>query len=143
VELTTKKSTQDVFHVERNPLAGLPALKGRVAVYVPTTQGGGPATAQVVQYQKEKVAEALSRYFGGFTIIEGEGGWYSETQGKLIRERVWIVYAGCDQAVLTRCLASVVRLAGQVARAMAQECVTLEVNGTLYFVPQTAAEMVP
>lgn len=143
METAVRNNPQDVFSVSRNPLAGLTALTSRVAVYVPTTTGDGPSSVQVIDYQREKVAEALARYFGGFTVIEGQGGWFSESKGKLICEKVWIVYANCDPQALTRCLASVVKLAGQVARAMAQECVSLEVNGKLYFVPPTAAEMVP
>jgi len=132
------------FTPARNPLAGLPGLTSRVAVYVPSTYDVDQlTTAQVVNYQREKVAETLSRYFGGYTEVIGSGGWFSEQKGKVIRETVYIVYAGCDPQALARCLASVIRLAGQVARDMRQEAVTVEIDGRLYFVPPSAADMLP
>ncbi len=122
-----------------NPLAGIPSVKARVSIYVPSTMDGDPAGSLVIKYQRDKVAESLSRWFNGFTEIEGRGGWYSEKKGRLEIEPIYVIYAGCEPAALARCLPSVVRLAGDVARAMFQECVTLDVNGVLYFVPPSAS----
>lgn len=135
-------ATHESFEMTRDPLAGIPSLGCRVAIYVPTTIHDEPAEANVVRFNREKVAEALSRYFGGYTEVAGTGGWYSESLGKVIREPVWIVYAGADRKALDRCLPSLVRLAGSIAGAMSQECVTLEVEGRMYFVPASAVPVV-
>lgn len=131
-----------VFTPSRDPLAGIPALTSKVALYIPTTLHDKLLSCtedQVVRYQREKVAEALSRWFGGYTEVAGHGGWYSERLGKLIREPVWIIYAGCEPAALARCLPSLVDLARSIATAMEQEAVTLEIDGRLYFVPPAVA----
>lgn len=130
-------------HLTRDPLAGLSGLASKVAIIVPTTIHDTPAPANVVAYQREKVAESFSRWFGGFSEYAGNGGWYSERLGKLIREPVYRVEAGCDPAALARCLPSVLDLARSIAVAMEQEAVTVEVNGKTYFVPAPAPQPAP
>lgn len=122
-----------------NPLAKLTPHKGRVAIYVPSTIHAKPAPADVVQYQRDKVAESLARWFGGFTELVGTGGWYSEKLGKLIRETVYVVFAAGDPATIKRILPRLIETARSVAVAMEQEAVTVEVNGALYFVPAVAS----
>ncbi len=127
-----------VHPTSRNPLAGLTPHKGRVAIYVPTTIHDRPAPADVVCYQRDKVAELLSRWFGGYTELRGSGGWYSEKKGKLIRETVYVVYAAADPATINAVLPRLVEVAQSIAVAMDQEAITVEVNGTVYFVTAPA-----
>lgn len=118
-----------------NPFAGLTPHKGRVAVYVPTTIHDKPAPEAVVKYERDKVAETLARWFGGYTELTGTGGWYSEKKGELIRETVYVVYAAAEPATVAAVLPRLIEVARSIAVAMEQEAITVEVNGTVYFVP--------
>lgn len=123
----------------RSALAGLVALAAKVVLHVPTvTCGGRPVSKLALAYQLEKVAEQLARWFGGYTETAGHGGWFSETQGKVVREPVVLISANADPAQLNRVLPALVTLARQVGLAMKQEAVALEVDGTMYLVPPAA-----
>ncbi len=128
-------SVSEFYPHKKNPLQGLVSKAERVAVYIPTTMHDQPASEQVVAYQREKVAEMLSRWFGGFTEITGMGGWYSEQTGKLIRETVYIVYAVAEAKAIKRIIPRLVEVARSIAVAMEQEAVAIEVSGETYFVP--------
>lgn len=106
-------------------------LPQRVALYVPSTQG--PATATDNAAQVERVAAKFSRMFGGATAQESTGFWMSDTAG-LVRESVTIVYANCTADQLRDRLPDVLTLAQQIKQDMAQEAVSVEINGTLYII---------
>lgn len=106
-------------------------LPQRVALYVPGTQG--PATATDNAAQVERVAAEFSRMFGGATAQESTGFWMSDTAG-LVRETVTIVYANCTADQLRNRLPDILTLAQQIKREMAQEAVSVEINGTLYII---------
>ena len=106
-------------------------LPQRVALYVPGTQGADTATDNAAQV--ERVAAEFSRMFGGATAQESNGFWMSNTAG-LVRETVTIVYANCTADQLRERLPDVLTLAQQIKQDMAQEAVSVELNGTLYII---------
>lgn len=106
-------------------------LPQRVALYVPGTQG--PATATDNAAQVERVARAFCGWFGGATAQPSAGYWISDNAG-LVREAVTIVYAACTAAQLRERLPDVLNLAQQIKQDMAQEAVSVELNGTLYII---------
>lgn len=107
------------------------ALPQRVALYVPGTQG--PATATDNAAQVERVAREFCEMFGGATAQQSTGYWMSDTAG-LVREAVTIVYAACTAAQLREHLPDVLQLAQQIKQDMAQEAVSVELNGALYII---------
>lgn len=107
------------------------ALPQRVALYVPGTQG--PATATDNAAQVERVAREFCGWFGGATAQPSAGYWLSDTAG-LVREAVTIVYAACTADQLREHLPDVLTLAQQIKQDMAQEAVSVELNGTLYII---------
>lgn len=113
--------------------AGALELPQRVALYVPGTQGTATATATDNAAQVERVARAFSRWFGGATAQQSAGYWLSDTAG-LVREAVTIVYAACTADQLRDRLPDVLTLAQQIKQDMAQEAVSVELNGTLYII---------
>lgn len=129
-------ATLDAFRPPcRDPLHGLQALTARVAVYVPTTIHAEPAPAAVIDDNRDLAARTLAALFGGFTEVAGHGGWFGQS-GRLIRESVFITFSACTPEALAENLDAVITLAGSIAVAMDQEAVTVEVNGSIYFVPQ-------
>ena len=106
-------------------------LPQRVALYVPGTQGTATATDNAAQV--ERVARAFSRWFSGATAQQSAGYWLSDTAG-LVREAVTIVYAACTADQLRDRLPDVLTLAQQIKQDMAQEAVSVELNGTLYII---------
>ncbi len=111
--------------------AGALELTHRVAVYVPGTQGASAATDNTAQVRK--IAAAMSGYFGGATAQQSTGYWMSERAG-LVAESVTIVYAACTKAQRDAHLTQVLELAQDIKREMAQEAVSVELDGTLYII---------
>lgn len=126
-EITTKP--QDPAEIMQQ--AGAVTLPQRVALYVPGTQG--PATATDNAAQVERVARSFCAMFGGATAQQSAGYWLSESAG-LVREAVTIVYAACTAEQLRDNLPDVLTLAQQIKQDMAQEAVSVEVNGALYII---------
>jgi len=108
-------------------------LNRKIALYVPgTTDVNVPAPEQ----QAAAVVHALEQFaewFGGATVIDGQGAWMSDEHG-LVVEPVRIVYCFTDAEGLAKHLSEVKLLARHVCRAMSQECVSLEVAGELQFI---------
>lgn len=111
--------------------AGAVELPQRVALYVPGTQG--PATATDNAAQVERVARAFCGWFGGATAQQSAGYWLSDTAG-LVHEAVTIVFAACTADQLRERLPDVLMLAQQIKQDMAQEAVSVELNGALYII---------
>lgn len=127
--LDANQEAQDTAEIMKQ--AGALELPQRVALYVPGTQGPAAATDNAAQV--ERVARAFSRWFSGATAQQSAGYWLSDTAG-LVREAVTIVYAACTADQLRDRLPDVLTLAQQIKQDMAQEAVSVELNGTLYII---------
>ncbi len=106
-------------------------LPQRVALYVPSTTDTDKPTDNAAQV--ERVAREFCGWFGGATAQPSAGYWLSDTAG-LVREAVTIVFAACTADQLREHLPDVLTLAQQIKQDMAQEAVSVELNGTLYII---------
>ena len=106
-------------------------LRSKVSIYVPSTNNVNEQVdnSAMVDY----VHTTLSRFFGGATCAPAIGGWVSES-GELVKERVTIVYAFCTDEQLERYDEDIISVCEKIKKDMAQEAVSLEVNGELYFI---------
>lgn len=107
-------------------------LRSKVSIYVPSTIKVSEMVdnSAMVDYVHTK----LSEMFGGATCAPAIGGWVTES-GELVKERVTIVYAFCTEQQLDKYLEhDVLPLCEKIKKDMAQEAVSLEVNGELYFI---------
>lgn len=111
--------------------AGALELTQRVALYVPSTTDTDKPTDNAAQV--ERVAREFCGWFGGATAQPSAGYWLSDTAG-LVREAVTIVYAACTADQLREHLPDVLQLAQQIKQDMAQEAVSVELNGALYII---------
>ena len=71
---------------------------------------------------------------GGATSQNGVGSWYSDDLKKVVTENVTIVYSNCSDDQLKDNINAVEDIAKKLCKDMTQECISLEVNGVLYFV---------
>ena len=127
--LDANQEAQDTAEIMKQ--AGALELPQRVALYVPGTQG--PATATDNAAQVERVARTFCGWFGGATAQQSAGYWISDNAG-LVREAVTIVFAACTAAQLREHLPDVLNLAQQIKQVLAQEAVSVELNGALYII---------
>lgn len=108
------------------------ALTERVAIYVPSTLNIDNNIDNSI-YVNE-VTSKLCKLFGGATSYNARGSWFSDELNKVITENVTIVYSNCNTAQLENNIFQVWDIANDLKDAMAQECISLEINGDLYFV---------
>jgi len=104
-------------------------LSHKVTVYVPSESGGQPLSnrQEILDYT---LAE-LARICGGATSTEALGYWQSPT-GRVVRERVTLVYAFC--ADLDGAIDDVVTLVESVKAESRQESMAFEIDGELYLI---------
>jgi hypothetical protein len=108
-------------------------LAESVSVYVPATVDvDSVASPALVASMVETVSRTLAGMFGGATVTDGLGSYVAES-GALVQEPVRIVASNAD-TIDGPALDRVAGLARKVARTMGQECVAVNVNGTLYLV---------
>ncbi len=127
--LDANQEAQDTAEIMQQ--AGAVTLPQRVALYVPSTTDTDKPTDNAAQV--ERVARAFCGWFGGATAQESTGFWMSDTAG-LVRESVTIVFAACTADQLRERLPDVLTLAQQIKQDMAQEAVSVELNGALYII---------
>ena len=128
-EITEPQEVQDTAEIMQQ--AGAVTLPQRVALYVPSTTDTDKPTDNAAHV--EHVAREFCGWFGGATAQQSAGYWLSESAG-LIREAVTIVYAACTADQLREHLPDVLTLAQQIKQDMAQEAVSIELNGALYII---------
>ena len=106
-------------------------LENIIKIYVPSTVN----VNQVANTEAGliDVSTHFAKWFGGFTIIDGFGGWVSEALGR-VTEPVKIVYSFCDSEALEAHVQHVVNLAEKIKKLYSQESVSLEINNKLYFI---------
>lgn len=112
-------------------LEKLQPLRHRVAIYVPGTNGVNTA-ADNARYVK-MAAAALSNLFGGATATPAIGYWMSDAAG-LVEEKTTVVYAYAAGADLERGLDTVIDFCADMRADLQQEAVSLEIDGSLYFI---------
>lgn len=112
-------------------LQGLTGLQEKISIYVPSTL----EVNKVVSNKKyvEKVLIELSTLFGGATSQNASGSWYSNDLDCLVIEDITIVYSFSDNLDNEK-IDTVLGLCEWLKMEMSQECISLEINGKLYFI---------
>lgn len=95
-------------------------LAQKIVVTVPVISGSKKV--------ERMICRCLANECGGFTIVPGSGGWLDE-RGELVLDKVNLVYACAGPSVNLESLAN--KLASIIQRSLSQDCVAIEVNGTL------------
>ena len=106
-------------------------MDNKVSIYVPSTVNVNQRTNN-----KKQVIDTIKKMcllFGGATSYKCAGGWIADN-GDIVTEQVNIVYSFCDKHSLHNNLAKVINICQQIKKDMAQEAVTLEVNGKATFI---------
>jgi hypothetical protein len=111
-------------------LETLVGLQESVKIYVPSTLNVDIA----IDAKKfiERVEYELSNMFGGCTSYETFGSYVSDS-GKLVREAVTVVNSFSTK-IENEQMEMVIQICEWLKMEMSQECVSLEVNGRLYFI---------
>lgn len=108
-------------------------LPRRVSIYVPGTVGTATEDESAAAAMVEHVAGLLSSWFGGASASPVSGYWVSDSAG-LVREAVTVVYANTTAAQMEERGEDLLRLAQHVKSEMAQEAVSVEIDGSLFLV---------
>lgn len=117
--------------IKNSKLANLFHLSHKVTVYVPSTVNVSKAVDNTEQV--ERVASALSGWFGGATSTPALGYWLSPAAG-LVAEKTVVVFAYAAEDDLASHIEDVVDLCENVKHDMSQEAVALEIDGEMFFV---------
>lgn len=114
------------------------SLQHRIAVIVPSTVNANQsASKEVISKWINAAKVKFARLFGGFTAHNAVGGWVSQEHG-LIEENVTIVTSYTDEDGL-EFVEMVKEFAAQMAAALGQEVVSVEVDHQLEFISPLAA----
>ena len=112
-------------------------MTNRVEIYVPSTINCNGKTKQQTEqrHQKEtfKTINLFSSLFGGATYDAAVGAWIMQN-GKLVTERVHIVYSFCKPITLKQNFNQILQEAKRIKAELGQEAVTVVVNGQAMFV---------
>jgi len=96
------------------------SLNNKVVLYLPDNNPDA-----ILEY-----AEKLSAIAGGCTVTPDNRGLWIDTENNLIGDNITLFTMFCvDESI-----ASIVHIAHEVLGEWNQDCVSLEVNGTLYFI---------
>lgn len=105
-------------------------LNKKISIYVPSTMHDKPAPENVINYYVNDTLKKLSIMFGGATMTEARGSWYSTELDKLITEKVYICYSYCDSYDL----AALQSICENLKTVFQQEAISLETENGLMFV---------
>ena len=111
--------------------SGLVSLSHRVTVYVPGTCGIDAAADNSAHV--ERVAAALSGWFGGATASPVLGYWLSPSAG-LVSEHTTMVFAFCSEDALQAHADDLLALCVDLRDTLRQEAIALEIDGKMLFV---------
>lgn len=107
-------------------------LSQKIVLTVPSTNCNQEPDLETHTRMVDHAENRFGEWFGGWTTTGGRGGWIG-SQGKVV-EDVALVTAFCDGGKLQVHEVNVKNLAAEIAYLMEQECVALEINGTLLFI---------
>jgi len=108
-------------------------FNGNLAIFVPSTVNVDENidNAQFVN----RFAKIFSQEFGGATITQAQGCWYSDSLNKLVKEDVTIVEAfGDNKDIESFFHWNLIPMAEQLRNEMTQDCVAVRLNGNLYLI---------
>ena len=108
------------------------SLDCKIAIFVPGTTNINKEADNTIYIHEAAVL--LSSLFGGASSSPVTGYWVSYGDQKLVQENTTIVYANCKKADLEIYIDEIVTYCLQLCKELSQDCIALEVNGTLYFI---------
>ena len=113
-------------------------LQHKVAIVIPSTVNvSESASPEIVRHWVQAAKVKFARLFGGFTSHKACGGWVSQEHG-LIEEAVTVVASFTDDDGLGF-VEAIREFAAELAEAMGQEAVAVEVDHRLEFVSALVA----
>lgn len=120
---------------ELNVLQGLQGLSNEVEIIVCTKdKNNEPIPTEVIARYVDSVETFFSEAFGGATTIQGVGSWVDD-EGQTFREPNFIIQASVsDKLFNDRNLKEVLVTVGFIRDSLNQDCVSLKINGTRYFI---------
>ena len=98
-------------------------LSNKVTIYLPTHD------PNKVRYY----ARRMTDIFGGCTAVTGACGYWVDPSGKLIPDEITLLQSFSDRDPQF-CYQNAKMLCLQILVDFSQQCVSLEFNGTLYFI---------
>lgn len=108
-------------------------LSHKISLYIPSTVNGNqPASQETIDKFVSMAKNKFANMFGGFTVVNAQGGYMSPEHG-LIEESITIVYSFCSSDQMAN-VPDIRQFAQLVAKGMQQECVSVEVDGSVEFV---------
>lgn len=120
-----------------NKFSGAFKLDRKVVFTVPGTVDVKEVLDPAVQDKYgAQVALLFSQLFGGATVVEGKGHYYSSDLSENVEERVLLIsssFSACGAALDDK-LDQVHHLAVNYCRVLTQECIAVEIDGDLHFV---------
>ena len=115
----------------KNKLSTLTKLDRVFKIYVPSTMD---VDKQINSDSYiDDTLTFMSGMFGGATMSKVFGAWMSNS-GEVIKEDVTIVYSNTDSSDFDNKINEVISHAEYLKFAMGQEAISIEIDGTLYFV---------
>lgn len=113
-------------------------MNHKIAVIIPSTINGNEKAPRDLVAKWVRTAKVLfAKFFGGYTSHLATGGWVSEEHG-LIEEEVTVVASFTDDDGM-ELIESVREFAAEIAEAMYQEAVALEIDHRLELVTACVA----
>lgn len=106
-------------------------LNRKIAIYVPSTFNVDKKINNSKYVEKTQVF--LSNRFGGCTTFQSFGCYVSENN-KLIKEKVTICYANTDENTFIIWEKDIIDFAMFLKKEMKQECISVEIDNSLYFI---------
>lgn len=105
----------------------------KVCIYIPSTIDVDKIIDNSL-YVKNTQIELVGLFGGATTVNNCVGSWYSDDLGKTVNENVTMIYSFTDLKTLENNVKNVWNIAYKLCKLMRQECISLEINGKLYFV---------
>lgn len=107
-------------------------LNQKVALYIPTEYDNGSLRCHSTHYQAQ-AQEWMAQGFGGCTLVRGFGAWL-DAEKNLVEEPVVIIHSFTDAETLKHGIKHFRDLAASIGNSMNQDCIAIEINGTLEFI---------
>jgi len=118
--------------MENKKLANLFKLSHKISLYVPTRdRNNKPVDKKVINNMLDLTAKTFSEVNGGATSTQALGYWKT-LEGKLIKEKVTIVFSYCENLEIA--IEKAIEIGEKLKIMSNQEAISLEVNNEIYFI---------
>ena len=112
---------------------GVGDMDSKFLVVVPKTSAVGVVSDGEHMARAKEVRDILAGWFGGFTMVEGWGGWYDK-HGRYIEESVFVVWTNVDIVDYADKSGDVGEYFMAKKREWGQDSLAVELDGEMFFV---------